>query len=401
MRYAEIFEDISGEELLSKILTPELKNLQNIFNMHGFEIRLVGGVVRDLILNQEPKDIDLATDARPEQMLEILERRGIRTILTGEEHGTITAVINKNQYEITTLRIDTETTGRHATVEYTKSWKKDAKRRDLTFNAMSLSFDGQLYDYFGGKKDLETQTVKFVGNPNDRIKEDYLRILRYFRFHGRYNKNNTHAADIETAITKNADMLNPKQGIISGERIWLEMSKILIGNNVGNLLKKMSELGVSLNINLPALNFRQADTVAKLTTYPITVLATILEIEKHVTTIIKNWKLSNYDSNLLKFLVQNKNKTLTKEDIQGNIVDGVSRKYLRELSYVIRKPELAEYAVTWELNNVPIFPVNGNDLMDFGIRQGPKLGEWLKFLRNEWKKSRFTLTKNDLIRKVK
>ena len=153
-----------------------------MFSSEGYSIRLVGGVARDLLLGHQPKDIDLATDCTPENMVQIFEREGLHYIPTGLQHGTITVHINKVNYEITTLRIDHVTDGRHAIVQYTSEWSKDAERRDLTINAMSLSFDGTLYDYFNGMEDLKKKKVRFVGNARERIKEDYLRILRYFRY---------------------------------------------------------------------------------------------------------------------------------------------------------------------------------------------------------------------------
>lgn len=145
-------------------------------------MRLVGGVVRDLLLGNDPKDIDLATECTPQGMIQIFERAGLRYIPTGLQHGTVTVNINHINYEITTLRIDHVTDGRHALVQFTSDWMKDAERRDLTINAMSLSFDGTLFDYFNGRKDLEERKVRFVGNARERITEDYLRILRYFRY---------------------------------------------------------------------------------------------------------------------------------------------------------------------------------------------------------------------------
>lgn len=142
-------------------------------------------MVRDLLLGQKPKDIDLATECLPEEVLRLLEEEKIRNIPTGLQHGTVTAHMDTD-YEITTLRIDRVTDGRHAVVEFTNDWKLDAERRDLTINAMSLSLDGTLYDYFEGQRHLAERRVQFVGDSRKRIKEDYLRILRYFRLASMY-----------------------------------------------------------------------------------------------------------------------------------------------------------------------------------------------------------------------
>ena len=158
----------------------DLLRLKNIFTSEGYSFRLVGGVVRDLLLGQKPKDIDIATDCLPDDMLRLLQKEGIRNIPTGLQHGTITAHMD-DDYEITTLRIDRGTDGRHAVVEFTNDWRLDAERRDLTINSMSVCLDGILYDYFEGQRHLTERKVLFVGDSRKRIREDYLRILRYFR----------------------------------------------------------------------------------------------------------------------------------------------------------------------------------------------------------------------------
>ena len=139
------------------------------------EIRIVGGAVRDILLGKTPKDIDLATDAPPDQMMALFKSAGIKYIPTGLQHGTVSAVIGDEVIELTTLRIDTNQDGRHADVEFTKDWREDAKRRDLTFNAMNIDMDGTLHDYFNGVEDLKNGISRFVGDPDTRLKEDYLR----------------------------------------------------------------------------------------------------------------------------------------------------------------------------------------------------------------------------------
>lgn len=183
MRVKELSEAIENRrELLKKVPNiASILELGKIFKANGFEIRLVGGVVRDLLLGKTPKDVDLATTATPDQMIALARTNNLRYIETGLQHGTLTFVVDGEPYEITTLRVDKETDGRHATVEYTTDWHTDAERRDLTYNAFSLDLNGNLYDYFNGLKDLKNKTTRFVGDPNKRIQEDYIRILRYFR----------------------------------------------------------------------------------------------------------------------------------------------------------------------------------------------------------------------------
>lgn len=163
------------------VFTQELQTLANLFKRYNYELRIAGGAVRDILMGKQPKDLDFATDATPQQMKEMFTKEEIRMINEkGEKHGTITARINdKENFEITTLRIDVLTNGRHAQVEFTKDWKLDANRRDLTINSMYLDLDGKLYDYFYGYEDLQKKRVVFVGDASLRIREDYLRILRY------------------------------------------------------------------------------------------------------------------------------------------------------------------------------------------------------------------------------
>ena len=234
-----------NSEYFQQLLTPELTRLGTIFQKHGYQLRLVGGVVRDLLLGNKPKDIDLATECTPENMVKILEQENIRYIPTGLQHGTITAHLNSTDFEITTLRIDRETDGRHAVVDFTTDWVVDAERRDLTINAMSLDFDGTLYDYFDGERHLKERKVLFVGDPVKRIKEDYLRILRYFRFYGRIvpEADKHDAATLEAIYSTVAGLKG-----ISAERIRDEMCKIIAGNHAPHLIEVICRLDVARHI---------------------------------------------------------------------------------------------------------------------------------------------------------
>jgi tRNA nucleotidyltransferase (CCA-adding enzyme) len=207
------------------LFTDELKSLASMFKEHGYEIRIAGGAVRDLLQGLRPKDLDFATTATPEQMKEMFVAENVRMInMNGEKHGTITPRINdKENFEVTTLRIDVVTDGRHAEVQFTTDWLLDALRRDLTINSMFLGLDGSVYDYFYGYDDLKERRIKFVGDPVTRIREDYLRILRYFRFYGKISKEpDKHDEETLKAIMDNKDGLKN----VSGERIWMELKKV-------------------------------------------------------------------------------------------------------------------------------------------------------------------------------
>ena len=231
--------------LLKDILTPELSTVTTAFEESGYDIRLVGGVIRDLLLKVPSKDIDLSTNATPEQMKDVFTKKGIKYIETGLEHGTLTAHVNNQNFEVTTLRYDTEQDGRWAKVVFTNDWRLDAERRDLTINAMSMDMNCTLYDYFGGKEDLQHRRVRFVGNSRQRINEDYLRILRYFRFYGRI------AADPESHDNETLEVIKetaPGLERIAVERIWMELSQILVGNFSPSIMKHIYHLGVAKHI---------------------------------------------------------------------------------------------------------------------------------------------------------
>lgn len=231
-------------ELFKSIFTQELNDLLGIFKKYNHEIRIAGGAVRDLLMDKKPTDLDFATTATPTQMKTMFEAENVRMInMNGEKHGTITPRINNlENFECTTLRIDVVTDGRHAEVEFTKDWLLDANRRDLTINAMFLGFDGSVYDYFYGFEDLKARRVSFVGNADTRIKEDFLRILRYFRFYGRIAISaDKHEPETLKIIENNAEGLQR----ISGERIWVELKKILQGNFAGELMTTVVNCGLS------------------------------------------------------------------------------------------------------------------------------------------------------------
>ena len=206
----------------------------------GATVRFVGGCVRDAIAGRGVEDYDLATNAVPSRVLGLLKKAGIRAIPTGIEHGTITAAPGFGQaVQITTLRRDVATDGRRAVVSFSTDWEEDAARRDLTINALSADRAGRVYDYFGGIEDLEKGRVRFVGDPADRIAEDCLRILRYFRFYGRFGRGPPEEKAV-AACAAAADRLDA----LSGERAWYETRRILAAPSPGQALYLMEEAGV-------------------------------------------------------------------------------------------------------------------------------------------------------------
>jgi len=201
---------------------PETRAVVAALTARGTQVRFVGGCVRDALAGRPVKDIDLATPDLPETVTELLRAADIKAVPTGLDHGTVTAVVGHRPFEITTLRHDVETDGRRAKVAFTDDWEADAARRDLTFNAMSCSPDGSLFDPFGGRADLAAGRVRFVGDPRARIEEDYLRLLRFFRFQAHYGRV---PPDAETLAV--ARELAPRLDSLSGERIRSELLRLL------------------------------------------------------------------------------------------------------------------------------------------------------------------------------
>ena len=205
------------------------------------DVRFVGGCVRDALLERENSDIDIGTPDKPERVLTLLERAGIesRTVPRGIAHGTVTALADGERYEITTLRRDVQTDGRHAEVAFTDDWREDAARRDFSINAMSMTPDGTLHDYFGGQADLAAGRVRFVGEPATRIAEDHLRILRFFRFHAWYGQGEPDPAAL--AACRAAAHTIPS---LSGERVQAEMLKLLAADDPLPTLNVMRDAGL-------------------------------------------------------------------------------------------------------------------------------------------------------------
>ncbi|XP_034944284.1 CCA tRNA nucleotidyltransferase 1, mitochondrial [Chelonus insularis] len=357
------------------IFTPELDVVRNLFKKYNYELRIAGGAVRDMLMKITPKDLDFATTATPNQMKEFFTNENIRMInMNGERHGTITVRINDAaNFEITTLRIDVVTDGRHADIEFTTDWILDANRRDLTINSMFLDFDGRVYDYFFGYDDLEKRRVAFVGDAHTRITEDFLRILRYFRFYGRIADHpNNHEETTIKAIKDNVSGLER----ISGERIWTEWSKILEGNFGMELTIKMIECNLGKYIGLPENidldNFRQICQRARsnnMVLHPATMIVSMLKDEKEVLDAHGRLKWSGYIRDLALFVVLNRNI----EDSQLPLLSfkqlmltsnkrKTTREYILEVFKYQGKFDLMKEFQEWE---VPHFPVKGDDVRSY------------------------------------
>ncbi|XP_063231187.1 CCA tRNA nucleotidyltransferase 1, mitochondrial isoform X2 [Bacillus rossius redtenbacheri] len=391
------------------LFTPELVALVSMFRQHGYEIRIAGGAVRDLLMKIKPKDLDFATTATPDQMKEMFTAENVRLINTkGERHGTITPRINdKENFEVTTLRIDVCTDGRHADVEFTTDWKLDANRRDLTINSMFLGLDGVVYDYFHGYDDLQDRRVAFVGDAATRIREDFLRILRYFRFYGRIAKDpHKHEEKTLEAIQDNADGLKK----ISGERIWSELQKILEGNFAGELVKEMLKLDLGRYMGLPETpNIAEFERVwqnlKNLKYNAVTLLAALFGNQEEVITFHTRVKLSAYERDLLLFIVahrENKPSTKPIRPYQLLVIGSKwkaseAQAWVAELLRYRGDPELLRQFEQWQ---PPKFPVNGHMLKEHGVPGGKLLGPVLQRLKEYWVEHDFQVDSEEILKQI-
>ncbi|KRX96250.1 CCA tRNA nucleotidyltransferase 1, mitochondrial, partial [Trichinella pseudospiralis] len=402
-------------DMLKCVLTPPLMEIKQLFEKKGYEIRIAGGAVRDLLLNIVPVDIDLATTARPEEMNQLFLENSIRMLNKGgEKHGTVTCRIQEQNFEITTLRVDKSCHGRHAEVEFTTDWFLDANRRDLTVNSMFMDFDGTVYDYFGGVEDLKNRRILFVGDPNQRIQEDYLRILRYFRFYGRLSdKSDEHDLNTLSAIKHNAEGLSG----ISGERIWLELKRIVVGRHADSVIATMFDCGIYPYIGLPKNptieNFAEVFIIAEpFKPLSITMISALLENEQQICDLNSRLKLSTEDRVICEFIVGKRDEAKKIRDLQHQakyFKNACFNTYSRSCtpdSYK-RSCELMKYhgfgdalkiIESWK---APKFPVTGHMLANLNIKPGPVMSIVLTRLFQKWMNSEFQMTAGELIDAVK
>ncbi len=381
----------------------------------GAQACFVGGCVRDALMGREAQDVDLATPLLPEAVTEGLQRAGIQVVPTGLAHGTVTAIIDHRPFEITTLRRDMETDGRHATVSFTDSWRDDAARRDFTINALYADMEGGLHDYFGGLDDLRARQVRFIGDARARIEEDGLRILRYFRFQAQLGfHGDAHALE---ACAAHAPMI----ARLSGERIQQEMRKLLGAAHMTDaLLLQMQDCALYPflfdhpdAVSLHALQEVEAEA-AQAPHWRLRLAFLLHQMPQNATAFVPGrWKLSNADAAHLKALLAAENR------IAPGMPEAEWKKTIRRLGKPLAVEALLlawaealqrgavpaeglhdackamlHIAETW---TVPVFPVSGRDLLAAGISEGAELGKALKALEAQWEESGYCLSKETLI----
>jgi len=370
----------------------------------------VGGCVRKFLNNEIIDDIDIATIFSPEEIKEKFKESNFKIINTGIEHGSITAVINSSKFEITTLRKDIKTDGRHAEISFTDSWKQDSDRRDFTINAIYMDVRGKIYDPQNGKEDLKNNKINFIGDPSTRIEEDYLRIIRYLRFCVHYNIKHSDPKIIN-AIKLNLNGIKN----ISKERVLNELYKIFNLKNINILLENKDIKNIFLLI-FP--EFKHLERLKKYTflNNPELIFSLLLIDEKdNYEYFCHKYKVSNNLKKKLNFIAINyvkfkEEKNFLKKNLKKNIYN-YGKENIKILLKFIYFAELKLSAKLFnnlleEINKIeiPIFPFNGQYLKEHGLTEGKQIGFALMKLEKEWLENNFNLKAKEatsIVNKIK
>ena len=376
--------------------------LLTLLNRDGEEARAVGGAVRNALLGIPVGEIDLATTALPEEVMRRVAASGGKAVPTGIEHGTVTAIIDGRPFEVTTLREDVETFGRKARVIFGRDWRRDAERRDFAINALSASADGIVHDYVGGIDDIGARRVRFIGEPKRRIEEDYLRILRFFRFHAHFGEGAPDAAGVAACIAARAGLET-----LSRERVRMEMLKLLLAARATPTLATMSESGLlgpvlggiaylasfENMIKVEAANGAEPDAVRRLGALGVWVA-------EDAERLTQRLRLANTESDRLLALEhwwrvapgageQPAHALLYRLGLQS-FADRVFTTWARSAAGVTDASwrTLASLPQRW---TAPVFPLKAADFMRRGIAAGPALGETLRKAEAAWIAADFPL----------
>ncbi len=382
------------------IKLPEVKTIFDLFN-NNQGIYLVGGCIRDTLSGKKVTDIDFAVDIDPEEVVRILTNNNIKFYDIGIDYGTVTAVIEEKNYEITSLREDIETDGRHAKVKYTSDIKADSLRRDFTINAIYANRDGELFDFHNGLEDIENRKLKFIGSANDRVEEDYLRILRYFRFYADFSN-----FDIDADLKKVFKEGSKNFSKISKERIWTELKKIINHNNSFKSLSMMNEANIlteicdDISVTKDYLKISHIENKINKPINDLLKLSILLESsEQKANNFIEQFPISNEEADNLRTFI---NLDLS---IKSYLSIKESRAKLYRLgikkfqNFVIlnwikdsnQKNDLNWHTLYEVAKNFeqPKFSFSANDIIRMGIEEGPLVGKILSELEEWWIDSDF------------
>ena len=367
----------------TQIVTPAVLRIMNALRDAGGEARIVGGAVRDVLLGRKVGDIDLAANMPPEQVMEILKKQRIKTVPTGLAHGTITAVVDHVGYEITTLRRDVETDGRHAQVAFTDDWREDAGRRDFTLNALYVDAAGQLYDTFGSIEDAQAGHVRFIGDAQARIREDVLRILRFFRFTAWFGTGDADATGL-AACAELASLI-PR---LSVERIAREVLKLLAAENPVAVWQLMNTSGVTPYFLEEAKDTARLQALVdneKQHNEPpdalVRLAALLPQEEAVVAKIAARLKLSKRESERLCILA--KLPAFLAHTVLRRAVYIYGTENCRAAVFLVGKDIAAALPVIAAWEN-PVFPIKGEDIVKQGIPASPRIGEILRTVEEWW-----------------
>jgi len=399
-----------------------LQALLAALNEGGEEARIAGGAVRNALMGQDVTDIDIATTTIPDETIRRAEAAGFKAIPTGYEHGTVTVVSEGKPFEVTTLRADVETNGRHAVVAFGRDWQADANRRDFTINALYADAKGKVYDLVGGLKDLEDRNLRFIGEAEERIREDYLRILRFFRFFAWYGAGRPDAQGLKACAR-----LKDGLGGLSVERVWMELKKLLSAPDPHRAILWMRQTGVltailpesekwGIDSMVPLVETEKAlgwepDALLRLAAvlppYPpkIEELAKRLRLSRAETATLVEWAEApqpsheTSDKTLRQQLYQHPAQAM-KMRLRLALVATRQRamqdaEILRESASLQRQLELVDSYQR------PVFPLKGEDLLQLGMKPGKAVGELLGQLEKEWQDSDFSLSRDALLERAK
>jgi tRNA nucleotidyltransferase/poly(A) polymerase len=372
-----------------------LAQLLAILNQGGEEARVVGGAVRNALLGEPIGEIDLATTAVPDEVVRRATAAGFKPVPTGIEHGTVTVVIEGQPFEVTTLREDVETFGRHASVRFGRDWQKDAERRDFTMNALSVSGDGTVYDYVGGIADLKERRVRFIGDASTRIAEDHLRILRFFRFHAAYGYGVPDRAGLNACIAARQSLDQ-----LSRERVRMELLKLLPARHAAPVLAVMSESGLLSRLlggvaDLAAFeNLAKIETALRIQADAVRRLGALAaRIAEDAERLWQRLRLSNAEHERIKSMSQGWWRISPMNEQSARVLlyrSGPERYLDRVLMAWAHSPDgmrdeawraLSALPERWV---APVFPIKAAELIAKGVPHGPAVGVALRAAEEAW-----------------
>jgi poly(A) polymerase len=373
-----------------------LARLLDLLDRDGEEARIVGGAVRNALLAEPIHEFDIATTAEPHEVVSRAGKAGFKTVPTGIDHGTVTVIVDGRPFEVTALRQDVETYGRKAKVAFGRDWKADAERRDFTINALSVTRDGAVHDYVGGLSDLAARRVRFIGQAADRIAEDYLRILRFFRFHAAYGEGLPDADGLHACIAARGGLAS-----LSRERVRMELLKLLAARHAVPVLAVMSEAGllVALLAGVPLLaslsNMMKAEKAIGLDADPIRHLGALnVILSEDAERLTQRLRLANAEHDRLESMsdgwwrISAQSST---QEMRALLYRLRSERFIdRVLLAWSRAPESLSDARWQEIVGLPRhwtppdFPVAAADVMARGVPKGPLLGQALRAAEESW-----------------